>query len=160
MNAFKQIQIHKRFKRTLFIRTKHNSQIFGEIPFIKLQTTFKFLIQVAGSHSCFSNISAEYLFKRQRKNGLLQWLNSNQKSAETEMIHSCYYVVYFLIPYLYLNVFFLYFWAAWGSLVSCRLSVTGWEESLARGLTQASIVLHRLTHTGTGDSFQFRRILI
>ena len=31
------IQIHKRFKRTLFIRTKHNMRIFGVIPFIKLQ---------------------------------------------------------------------------------------------------------------------------
>ena len=27
----------KRFKRTLFIRTKHNIRIFGVIPFIKLQ---------------------------------------------------------------------------------------------------------------------------
>ena len=31
------IQTHKRLKRTLFIRTKHNMQIFGVIPFIKLQ---------------------------------------------------------------------------------------------------------------------------
>ena len=34
-------QTQKRFKRTLFIRTKHNTQIFGVIPFIKLQTTLK-----------------------------------------------------------------------------------------------------------------------
>ena len=31
------IQTHKRFKRMLFIRTKHNLQIFGVIHFIKLQ---------------------------------------------------------------------------------------------------------------------------
>ena len=31
------IQIHKRFKRTLFIRTKEDMQIFGVIAFIKLQ---------------------------------------------------------------------------------------------------------------------------
>ena len=31
------IKTHKRFKRTLFIMTKHNQQIFGLIPFIKLQ---------------------------------------------------------------------------------------------------------------------------
>ena len=31
------IQTHKRFKRTLFIRTKHNMQIFWVIPFIKRQ---------------------------------------------------------------------------------------------------------------------------
>ena len=31
------IQTHKMFKRTLFIRTKHNIRIFGVIPFIKLQ---------------------------------------------------------------------------------------------------------------------------
>ena len=28
---------HKRFKITLFIRTKHNMRIFEVIPFIKLQ---------------------------------------------------------------------------------------------------------------------------
>ena len=33
----KRIQTHKRFKRTLFIRTKHNMQMFQVIPFIKLQ---------------------------------------------------------------------------------------------------------------------------
>ena len=31
------IQTHKRFKITLFIRTKHNMRIFWVIPFIKLQ---------------------------------------------------------------------------------------------------------------------------
>ena len=31
------IQTHKRFKRTLFIRTRQNQLIFGEIPFVKLQ---------------------------------------------------------------------------------------------------------------------------
>ena len=31
------IQSHRRFKRTLFIRTKHHMQIFGVMPFIKLQ---------------------------------------------------------------------------------------------------------------------------
>ena len=31
------IQTHKKFKGTLFIRTKHNKRIFGVIPFIKLQ---------------------------------------------------------------------------------------------------------------------------
>ena len=31
------IQTHKKFERTLFIRTKHNLQIFGVIPFNKLQ---------------------------------------------------------------------------------------------------------------------------
>ena len=31
------IQTHKRFQRTLFIRTKHSMQIFGVIPFVKLQ---------------------------------------------------------------------------------------------------------------------------
>ena len=31
------ISSHKRFKRTLFIRTKYNLQIFGVIPFSKLQ---------------------------------------------------------------------------------------------------------------------------
>ena len=34
-------QTHKRFRRTLFIRTKHNIQIFGVIPFIKLQNKVK-----------------------------------------------------------------------------------------------------------------------
>ena len=32
-----QIQTHKRFETTLFIRTKHIMQIFGAILFIKLQ---------------------------------------------------------------------------------------------------------------------------
>ena len=32
-----QMQIHKRFKRTLLIRIKPNMRIFGVIPFIKLQ---------------------------------------------------------------------------------------------------------------------------
>ena len=32
-----EIQTHKRFKRMLSIRVKHNLQIFGAIPFIKLQ---------------------------------------------------------------------------------------------------------------------------
>ena len=36
-NSMAGIQTHKRFKRTLFIRTKHSMQIFGLIPFIKLQ---------------------------------------------------------------------------------------------------------------------------
>ena len=31
------IQTYKRFKRMLFIRTKHNMPIFGVIPFIKLE---------------------------------------------------------------------------------------------------------------------------
>ena len=31
------IQTHKRFKRTLLIRTKHNMRIFGVISFFKLQ---------------------------------------------------------------------------------------------------------------------------
>ena len=31
------LQTHKRFKRTLFIRTEHSLQIFRVIPFIKLQ---------------------------------------------------------------------------------------------------------------------------
>ena len=31
------IQAHERFKRTLFIRTRQNQQIFGLVPFIKLQ---------------------------------------------------------------------------------------------------------------------------
>ena len=31
------VQTHKRFKRTLFIRTKHNMYIFGVIPSTKLQ---------------------------------------------------------------------------------------------------------------------------
>ena len=31
------LQTHKRFKRTLFIRTRQNQQILGEIPFAKLQ---------------------------------------------------------------------------------------------------------------------------
>ena len=39
------LQTHRRFKRTLIIRTKHNMQIFGVIAFIKLpndtQTTVK-----------------------------------------------------------------------------------------------------------------------
>ena len=30
-------QIHKGFRRTLFIRIKHNMQIFGVIAFIELQ---------------------------------------------------------------------------------------------------------------------------
>ena len=32
---------HKRFKRTLFIRTKHNMRISGVIPFIKYKTTLR-----------------------------------------------------------------------------------------------------------------------
>ena len=31
------LKTHERFKRKLFIRTKQNVQIFGVIPFIKLQ---------------------------------------------------------------------------------------------------------------------------
>ena len=31
------MQTHERFRRTLFIRTKHSMQIFRVIPFIKLQ---------------------------------------------------------------------------------------------------------------------------
>ena len=31
------VQTHKRFQRTLFIRTKHNLHVFGVISFIKLQ---------------------------------------------------------------------------------------------------------------------------
>ena len=31
------MQTRKMFRRTLFIRTKHDMQIFGVIPFIKLQ---------------------------------------------------------------------------------------------------------------------------
>ena len=34
------IQTYKRFKRTLFIRTKHNMRIFRVISFIKLQTPY------------------------------------------------------------------------------------------------------------------------
>ena len=30
------IQTHKRFKRTLFVRTEHNVRMFGVTPFIKL----------------------------------------------------------------------------------------------------------------------------
>ena len=36
-NARKRVQTQKRFKRTLFIRTKHNTHIFGVNPFMKLQ---------------------------------------------------------------------------------------------------------------------------
>ena len=36
------IQTQKRLKRTLFIRTKHNMQIFGVIPFIVLQNDSDF----------------------------------------------------------------------------------------------------------------------
>ena len=36
-NGWREIQTHKRFKGTLFIRTKHNLQILGVIPFDKLQ---------------------------------------------------------------------------------------------------------------------------
>ena len=36
-DANRKIQTHKRLKRTLFIRTKHNMRMFGVIPFIKLQ---------------------------------------------------------------------------------------------------------------------------
>ena len=32
-----QTQTHKRFKRTLFIRTRQNQQLLGVIPFVKLQ---------------------------------------------------------------------------------------------------------------------------
>ena len=32
-----EIQTHKRFRKTLFIRTKHNMWIFRVIPFVKLQ---------------------------------------------------------------------------------------------------------------------------
>ena len=31
------IETRKRFKTTLFIRTRHNTRIFGAVPFIKLQ---------------------------------------------------------------------------------------------------------------------------
>ena len=34
---FYEIQTHRRFKRTLFIRTKHTMRIFGVILFIKLE---------------------------------------------------------------------------------------------------------------------------
>ena len=36
-NVLNKIQTHQRFKRTLFIKTKHNMRIFGVINFIKLQ---------------------------------------------------------------------------------------------------------------------------
>ena len=35
--SWNQLQTHKRFKRTLFIRTEHNPQIFRVILFMKLQ---------------------------------------------------------------------------------------------------------------------------
>ena len=39
----KKIQTYERFKTTLFTRTKHNIQIFGLIPFTKLQNEKKSL---------------------------------------------------------------------------------------------------------------------
>ena len=36
-SVLNKIQTHKRLKGTVFIRTTHNVQIFGVIPFIKLQ---------------------------------------------------------------------------------------------------------------------------
>ena len=36
-SVLKQDQTHERFRRMLFIRTKHNMRIVGVIPFIKLQ---------------------------------------------------------------------------------------------------------------------------
>ena len=35
------VQTHRRFRITLFIRTKNNMRIFGVMPFIELQTTLK-----------------------------------------------------------------------------------------------------------------------
>ena len=35
-NWYRRSKTHKRFKITLFIKTKHNMQIFGVIPFIEL----------------------------------------------------------------------------------------------------------------------------
>ena len=40
-NDKNEILTHKRFQITLFIRTKHNMQIFGVILFIKLQNDIK-----------------------------------------------------------------------------------------------------------------------
>ena len=40
VSVVKQIQTHKRFKRKLFIRTKHNMQMFSVIPSIKLQNSW------------------------------------------------------------------------------------------------------------------------
>ena len=37
LHSSHKVQTHKMFKRTLFIRTKHNMQMFGVIAFIKLQ---------------------------------------------------------------------------------------------------------------------------
>ena len=43
--------MHKRFKITLFIRTKHNMQIFGVIPFIKLQNNIEITIKRCMVHT-------------------------------------------------------------------------------------------------------------
>ena len=40
------IQTHKKFKGTLFIRTKHSMRIFGVIPFIKLQNDTSATVKV------------------------------------------------------------------------------------------------------------------
>ena len=53
INYYRPIQTHRRFKRMLFIRTKHNMQIFSIIPFIKPQNDISTNMNTSG-HSCFS----------------------------------------------------------------------------------------------------------
>ena len=40
-NQYSEVQTHKRFKRTLFIRTKYNMRIFGVIPLSSYKTTLQ-----------------------------------------------------------------------------------------------------------------------
>ena len=39
-NKYSKVQTHKRFKRTLFIRTKYNMQFFGVIPLSSYKAIF------------------------------------------------------------------------------------------------------------------------
>ena len=45
MQLYLDQDLNKRFKRTLFIRTKRNLQIFGAIPFIRLQSYVRFIVE-------------------------------------------------------------------------------------------------------------------
>ena len=53
MQLYLDQDLNKRFKRTLFIRTKRNLQIFGAIPFIRLQSYIRFIVEYERYQSLF-----------------------------------------------------------------------------------------------------------
>ena len=82
------IQTHERFKRTLFIRTKHNIGIVGVIPFIKLQNYSK---QSRCNHVGYLLLSSECDFCAMYKINVRSSLTQNHTCSSlvvcTELYH-------------------------------------------------------------------------